>query len=165
MLLLGYVIFKFDLGLKTRCLYTISRRSTPSFLVSPLDPANPYAPSYPEAPHRSQGTAQVYTRNVPKHCIRLCPSNAPHVPYPVPTQRPHVPYPCPYMTVPTYLHDRTHVPLCAYMAVPEYLHGRTHVPIWPYPCTYMTAPPTPPVYVPQRFSSIETTRFITLQCR
>ena len=73
------------------------------------------------------------------------------------------------MTVPMYLHDRTHVPLwlypCTYMAVPMYLHGRTHVPIWPYPCTYMTAPPTPPVYVPQRFSSIETTRFITLQCR
>ena len=95
MLLLSYVIFKFDLGLKTRCLYTISRRSTPLFLVSPLDPANPYAPSYPEAPHRSQGTAQVYTCNVPKHCIRLYPSNAPNVPYPVPTHAPmyrtHVP--------------------------------------------------------------------------
>ena len=137
MLLLGYVIFKFDLGLKTRCLYTISRRSTPSFLVSPLDPANPYAPSYPEAPHRSQGTVQVYTRNIPKHCIRLYPSNAPHVPYPVHTQRPHVLYPCPYVTVPTYLHDRTHVPLwlhpCTCMTVSMYLYG--HTPYTPCVCT------------------------------
>ena len=140
--------------MKTRCLYKISRRSTPSFLVSPLDPANPYVPSYPEAPHRSQGTVQVCTRNVPKHCIRLYPSNAPPC---------RTPYP---RNAPMY---RTHFPTRPYprtcMTVPMYLYGCTHVPTWPYPCTYMTVPPTPPVYVPQRFSSIETTRFITLQCR
>ena len=43
-----------------------------------------------------------------------------------------------------------------YLTVPTYLPDRTHVPLWPYPLTSL--------YVPQRFWPIETNDFITLKC-